>query len=131
MTAVLSDNTLDLSSFIYRNSEARKFCFSSTPLYDSLDYEDANGNIEFSNRGCHDLFFPSFDHDVDLFVVDISKPAVFDDLPVDEVETPQAIEALQPELMVMLGPYCLEVDFHSRSEICWNTQSFSSLTSLH
>jgi len=39
------------------------------------------------------------------------------DLFEDEVETPQTVEALQPELMVMLGPHYLEVGFTSNREI--------------
>jgi len=57
--------------------------------------------MEFSDRGCRDLFSPSFDHDVDSFIVDLSKPPIFDDLPVDEVEALQVVEALQPKMMVM------------------------------
>ena len=93
-------NPLDLSSVIFGNSEGENFCFSSTPLYDSSDHEDANVH-EFSNRGCRDLFTHSFDHDSDLPTVDFSKPLVSDDPYFDEVETPQSIKALQLELMVM------------------------------
>lgn len=78
-------------------------------MYNSLDHEDVDEHIEFSDCGYHDLFNPSFDHDVDSLVVDISKPLIFDDLPDDEVETPQYVEAHQPELMVMLGTHYLEV----------------------
>ena len=53
----------------------------------------------------------SFGHDVDSLSTNMSRPLVFDDVPVDEVETPQAIEALHPEMMVMTGPRCPEVGF--------------------
>jgi len=56
--------------------------------------------MEFLDRGFCDIFCPTFDHDVDSFVVDRSRPC-FNDLPVDEVEAPQVVKALQPELMVM------------------------------
>jgi len=52
-----------------------------------------------------------------IIVVNISKPSVYDDLPHDEVETPNSIEALKPELMVMLGPHSIEVRFNSDHEI--------------
>ena len=63
-------------------------------MYDSSDHEDVDKHIKFSDHGCHDLFSPSFDHDVHLFTVDISKPPVFDDLPIAGVETPQVVEEL-------------------------------------
>ncbi len=47
---------LDLSSFIYGNLEVENFCFSSTPLCDSLDHEDAIVHLESLGHGCHDLF---------------------------------------------------------------------------
>jgi len=56
------------------------------------------------------IFSPSFDHDDDSFIVYLSKTHVFDDLAVDEVETLQVVEALQPELMVMSSLRCVEVD---------------------
>lgn len=45
----------------------------------------------------------SFDHDVDSLVVGLSKPSIFNDLSVDEVETPQVVETLHLELMVISG----------------------------
>jgi len=42
---------------------------------------------------------------------------VYEDPSINEVETPQTVEALQPELMVMLGPRCLEVGFAFDQEI--------------
>lgn len=44
---------------------------SHQPLFQSLDHEDVNKHLEFSDRGCGDLFTPSFDHDVDPLVVDL------------------------------------------------------------
>jgi len=44
-----------------------------------------------------------------LSIVDLSKPSVFDGPSFDELETLQAIEALHPELMVMLGSHSLDV----------------------
>jgi len=52
------------------------FLFSSTPLYDSSDHEDANAQLEFSDHGYHDLFDPSFDHNSDSLIFDLSKPPV-------------------------------------------------------
>lgn len=52
-----------------------------------------------------------FDHDVDSIVVDFPKPPIFDDISTDEVKTQQAVEALQPDLMVMLGHHCYKVIF--------------------
>lgn len=43
----------------------------------------------FFYHGCHYLFIPLFDHDDDPYIVDLSKPPIFDDLSVDEMETPQ------------------------------------------
>ena len=45
------------------------------------------------------------------------KALVYDDLSVNEVETLQTTEELQPELMVMSGPCCPEVGFTSDQEI--------------
>jgi len=103
-------NPLNISSIFCENAEGEHSCFSSTPLYDSSDHEDVDEHIEFLDHGCHDFFSPSFNHDVDSCDVDLSKPLIFDDLPVEEVETPQVVEALQPEMMVMSSPCYLEVD---------------------
>lgn len=97
-----SENPFNLSSVIFGNAESKHSGFSSTPLHDSLDHEDANEHREFSDRGFHDLCTPSFDHDDDSLAVNFSKPLVFDDLSSDEVETP--IKALQLALIVMSGP---------------------------
>ena len=42
---------------------------------------------------------------------------VYEDPFVKEVKTPQAVKALQPDLIVMSGPHCLEVGFTSNQEI--------------
>ena len=95
------ENPLDFSSAFSRNTEGEFFRFSSTPLFDSSDLEDTDEIIDFSDHSCHDLFTPIFDHDDDSIVVYFSKPPIYDDLSIDEVEMPQTIEALQPTLMVM------------------------------
>ena len=63
----------------------------------------------FFDHACHDIFTHSFDHDYDSLNVDVSKHVVFDDLLADEVETPQVVEELQPELMVISGSCSLQV----------------------
>lgn len=78
-------------------------------MYDSSDHEDANVNIEYSYCGCHDLFTHSFHHDSNSPTIYLYMPPLFDDPPADEVETPQAGKALQPELMVMSSSRSLEV----------------------
>jgi len=45
------------------------------------------------------------------------RPLVSDVLPVNEFKTPQAIEALQLEMMVMSGPHYPEVCFTFGQEI--------------
>ena len=52
-----------------------------------LDHKDANKIIDFVDHRCRDLFNLIFDHDDYSIVVDFSKPPVYDDLSVDEVET--------------------------------------------
>ena len=84
---------------------------------DSSNHEDADKHLEFSDLGCHDLSTSSSDHDVDSIIVNISKALVYNDLSVDEVETPQTVEELQPELMVMSHHCCLEVGFTSDQQI--------------
>lgn len=97
-------NPLNLSSFLSGNLGGEIFCFSSTPLYDSSGHEDANVHFEFSKCGCCDLFTHSLNHDVDSLVVDLFKPPIFNETYVGEVETPQAIKALMPELMRFSQP---------------------------
>lgn len=111
------ENPLDLSSAFPKNTEDEFFHFSSTPLFDSLDHEDVDERIDFSNCGCHDPFTPIFDHNHDPITVDFSKPSIYDDLFDDEVETPNTVKALQPELMVMSGPHSPEVGLTSNQEI--------------
>jgi len=82
------ENPLDLSSALSRNAEGEHPSFSSTPLYDSLNHEDSNQHLEFSNLGCRDLFTSSSDHDVDSLIVNPSKPLVYEDPSINEVETP-------------------------------------------
>lgn len=106
-------NSFNLSSIIIENIEGENLCFSCTPLPDSSNHEDTGKHPEFSDLGFHDLFTSSYDCDVDSINVNLSKALVYDDLSVNEVKTPQTIEALQPELMVMLGPHCPEVGFTS------------------
>ena len=102
---------------LFPETQSEFVCFSSTPLFDSSDHEDADEIIEFSDRSCRDLFTLVFDHNDDSIAVNFLKPHVYDDLSVDEVETLQTVEALQPELMVMVGPRFLEVGFASDHEI--------------
>lgn len=103
------ENLSKLSSIISENTEGEHPRFSSTHLHDSSNHKDADKHLEFSDLGCHYLSTSSSDHDVDSIVVNLSKTLVYDDLSVDEVETPHTVEALQPELMVMLGPRCLRL----------------------
>jgi len=100
----------NISSDISRKADGQHSCFLSTPLYDSSHHECADEHIEYSDCGCCDLFTPLDDHDAISFAIDISMSLVFDDLLVDEVETPQDVEALQPELMVISDPHYLEVN---------------------
>ena len=44
-------------------------------------------------------------------------PLVYNDLSINEVETPQTVEALELELMVMAGRRCLEVGLTFKHEI--------------
>lgn len=69
----LFTNPLNISSIISINVDDKYYCFSSTPLYNSSNHEDVDEHIKFFYHGFHDLFSPSFDHNVDLFVVDLSK----------------------------------------------------------
>ena len=111
------ENPLDFSSTFSRSAEGEHSCFSSIPLFDLSDHEDAYEIIDFSDRSCRDSFTPVFDHDVDSITVDFSKSYFYDDLSVDEVKTPYTVEALQPELMVISGPRCLQVSFIIDQEI--------------
>lgn len=94
------EHPLDSSSSFSRNTEGEHSFFPSTPLCDSSNHEDADKHPKFFDLGCHDLSTSSVYHDVDLIIINLSKTLVYDDLSIDEVETPQIIEALQPELML-------------------------------
>jgi len=87
-------NPLDLSSTFSRNAEGEHPSSSSTPLCDSSNHEDVDQHPEFSDLGCHDTFTSSSNHDFDSLVVNLSNPLVYEDLSINEVETPQTIEAL-------------------------------------
>lgn len=92
----------NLSSYLSQNIKCEISRFPSSPLYDSSNNEDAPiHDLEFSDRGRRDLFIHSSDHDSESSIVALSKPSVFDDPYFDELEPPQAIEALQPHLKVM------------------------------
>jgi len=82
------ENPLDFSPAFSRNIEGEFVCFSSTPLFDSSDHEDANEIIDFSDHSCRDLFTPIFDQNDDSITVDFLKPPIYDDLSINEVETP-------------------------------------------
>lgn len=85
-------------------------CFSSSPLYNSLGHEDITIHLlEPYDRGFRSRLIHSSYHNFDFPTVDLSKKPVFDDPYSDEFETPQAIEILHTELMVMSGYRSLEV----------------------
>ena len=111
------ENLFDLSFVISKSIEGEYPYFSTTPLHDSSNYQDAKKHPEFFDLGCRGLSTYSYDHDVDSTIVNLSRTMVYDDLSVDEVETPQTVEALQPKLMVMSGPHFLEVGFMFDKEI--------------
>ena len=79
-------------------------------LYDSF-------LLEFFYHGCHNLFTLSSDQDVDSLIVNPSRPLFYEDPSINEVKTPQIIEAFQPEMMVMSGLRCLEFGFAFDKEI--------------
>jgi len=51
-------------------------------------------NTKEHSRANSDICTSSSYHDVDSLVVNMSKPLVSDDLPINEVETPQDVKAL-------------------------------------
>lgn len=108
-----SEHPSNLSSIISKIIEGEHPCFSSTSLHDSSNHEDTKKHPRISDPSCHDLSTSSSNHDVYSIIVNLSKTLVYDGPSIDKVETPQAIEALQPELMVMSVPRCLEVGFTS------------------
>lgn len=104
-----SENPSHLSFVISENTEGEHPCFSSTPLHDSSNHEYADKHPKFYDHGYCDLCTSSFDHDVDSLDVNLSEPPISDDLSIDEVETPQTIEEIHLELMVMSGKHYPEV----------------------
>ena len=112
-----SENPSNLSSIISKNTEGEHPCFSSTPLHDSSNHEDANKHPEFSDLGCRNLSTFSSDHDVDSIIDNLSKALAYNDLSVHEVGTPQTVEELQPKLMFILGPHFPEVGLTPGQEI--------------
>lgn len=104
----------NLSSDHFEATKGEISCFQSYPLYDSSNQEDASiFNVELSG------------HDFDFSIVHISKPPFFDDLPSDVLELPQVVEALQPELMVMLDSRSFEAGSNR------DQNSLVSLKDLH
>ena len=89
-----SENPSNLSSVISKNTEGEHLHFSSTPLPDSSNHEDANKHLKFFDIGFHDISTSSYDHDVYSIIVNISKALVYNDLSINEVKTPQTVEAL-------------------------------------
>jgi len=85
-----TNTSLKIQFFSYAfsgNAEGEHSCFSSTPLFDLYDHEDAVEIIDFSYHNCHDPFTPIFDQHDDSIAIDFSKPLVYDGLFVDKVET--------------------------------------------
>ena len=87
------------------------------PLHDSSNHEDVEKHPRFYHLGCYDLSNSSSDHDVDSLIVNPSNPLVYDYPSVNEVETLQTVEALQPDLMLMPSPRCPKVGFTFDQEI--------------
>lgn len=110
-------NPLHLSSAFFGNIEGENSCFSSTPLHNSSNDEDVDKHPKFSDFGYRDLCTSSSDRDVDSLIVNLFKPLVSNDLYINEVEAPHVVEALQPELMVMSGPHCLQASSTYNQEI--------------
>jgi len=111
------EDPLDPSSAFSRSTEDELILFSSTPMLDSSDHEDAEEFFDFSNPGSRDPLGSNFDHDHESIATDLSKPPVYDDLLDDEAETPKAVEAILPKLMVMSCCCFLEVSLTSDHEI--------------
>lgn len=99
----------NVSSYLFENIEGEDYHFSLSPLYDSSDHEDVSFHLEVYDCGYHDLFIHSSNHNSDFLTIDIARPLVFDDSYSDEVETPQDVEPLQFEHMVMSGSRSLDV----------------------
>jgi len=81
-------------SIFLENTKGEHLFFPSTPIPDSSNHEDAEKHPKFSDLGCHDLSTSSYDHDVDLIIINLSKTLVYNDISVNEVETLQTIKAL-------------------------------------
>jgi len=114
---LLIEYLLDPSSIFSINTMDDFVHFSSTPLFDVFDHEDATNSLIFLIHGSRDPFNFIFYHDHESIAVDLSKPLVYDDLCNDEVETPKTVDALQPKLMVMSSPCSLGVSLTSSHEI--------------
>ena len=50
--------------------------------------------LNYFDLGYRDLFTLSSNHDVDSIIVNLCKPLVYEDLSVNEIETPETFEAL-------------------------------------
>lgn len=70
------ENPLDFSSAFSGNAEGKHSCFSSTPLCDSSNHEDADKHFEFVDLDCHDLSTSSSKHNIDSTFVNLSKTLV-------------------------------------------------------
>lgn len=107
----------NLSPYLSGNIEGEISVFLPSPLYDSLDDEDASFcNIEIFYCGFHDILNDSFDCDPNFSTVDISKPLIFDDSFSDELKLPQVVKAFQPRLMVMSGSCGLDINSTSNQK---------------
>ena len=72
--------------------------------------------LNFFYLDCRDISTSSNQNVVSI-IVNLSKTLVYDDLSINKVKTLQTVEAIQPELMVMLDLHCAEVGFTSDKEI--------------
>lgn len=82
------EDPVGFSSDFSRITECEHSFFSFTPLCDSSNHGHADKHLEFSDLGYRDLSTSSSDHDVDSIIVNLSKAMVYDDLSIDEFETP-------------------------------------------
>lgn len=96
----------NISSYIYMELDGEIYHFSLSPLYNSSYREDSSiHDLKLSDCGCRDLFVHSYDHDFGSSSIDLTKPLTFYDTYYNELETPQAIEELHTELMVMASSH--------------------------
>ena len=66
-------NFPNLSSYHSKELEGKISCFPSSPLYHSFDHEDSSiFYLELSDRGLHDIFTCSSDHDSDFSTTNFS-----------------------------------------------------------